>query len=674
MGTTSIRDTVANLIKATVEGADEVEKSQSFQDLSVYIVPSKTRLLVYALWAQMMLQEASSKPNSPLVHRYLALFRAAAAPEKGCSLLHDGFTLKDRVCVLTPVVLTYKLMRDERAQSKLVRTLGQFPVEDIVWTSPLSLSNKEAIRLSQLGGPSWSDEYDAVISGGHMDLVRKEMNELPFKQSSSVYSRCISQLLENEQTRSETYICFMNMIEVFFDDTIELQNREEKVRFTLTTLGDALSVFPPCSSVVEELSYRIKLLPPNPATNVHMDDPIKTLPSKLASVLRVTGVEDFLKPPVYADEPKPVPMLSPNVEAPIPKENPMPSLPVPKPAAPVLITARQAAKYQFSKDYHKQVFLKAPADTPVAVVDKIWLQVDPTPSRVIHVLQKDEMIDEILTSTSFGRFTLTKSQVEWVIDDSASPGNTEETPDAQTNRTMILPLKFIKGYMTGVVKGSRTYFLAFHGSEVLRFYPFQEYEIAQLTAALSDFTGEGPFVEDQCVSRIVNTRAEYLRGLAITEKNNDWIRNTEELFEHLRILLESRQTIGDLERLFHSCRLQPSMTKHAIAYLRKTWDAAKSEVVRLKILSVLERVLDPAVMHSEDPNLPMLSKWFQLIERNLDPFKSAQSLRVLIKLRAQLDAVRKVAIKAIYDSQYTAQFDYLPEFDAYLRIYGVGEE
>jgi hypothetical protein len=57
---------------------------------------------------------------------------------------------------------------------------------------------------------------------------------------------------------------------------------------------------------------------------------------------------------------------------------------------------------------------------------------------------------------------------------------------------------------------------------------------------------------------------------------------------------------------------------------------------RVKILVVIERLLDRAIMSANDQMFKRLVRWLQLIETELDPYKSPQSAKILSDLRKQV--------------------------------------
>jgi len=331
------------------------------------------------------------------------------------------------------------------------------------------------------------------------------------------------------------------------------------------------------------------------------------------------------------------------------------------------------------------------ADTVVASVDEVWLQVDPVLNRLIyHNADHDEIMEEIFTSMAPGRFQLLGNRLTWQIDMVAIKAaigrggrrNTGSLIDLATSQRDLssqntqqslpeasLSLKYVEVFQFtwGRVANTTAYYVSVHAKQVMKFFPFYDGEINELVAAISDLTGKEPFVEEVYIEEILHqkleaTRMHVLREL--TSNNCSWITHTQDLFDVIKNLTqeEKPQSIYDMERLFHSCRLNKEVTRETVACLKRLWVETMSEQVRVKILSVCERLLDRVVMHASDTNFKTLIAWFTHIEGLMDPYRSPQSLKMLLLLRKNADDIKRQPLITLTENQISEQFDYLNEF------------
>lgn len=52
----------------------------------------------------------------------------------------------------------------------------------------------------------------------------------------------------------------------------------------------------------------------------------------------------------------------------------------------------------------------------------------------------------------------------------------------------------------------------------------------------------------------------------------------------------------DMELLYHSCRVSEAVARETIAEVKRLWSFATTEPMRLRVLSVADRLLDPVVL------------------------------------------------------------------------------
>ena len=54
---------------------------------------------------------------------------------------------------------------------------------------------------------------------------------------------------------------------------------------------------------------------------------------------------------------------------------------------------------------------------------------------------------------------------------------------------------------------------------------------------------------------------------------------------------------------------------------QKKWHETYSERVRVKILVILDRLIDRTVLNQSDPNFALILKWLEYLEESLHPIK-----------------------------------------------------
>ena len=128
------------------------------------------------------------------------------------------------------------------------------------------------------------------------------------------------------------------------------------------------------------------------------------------------------------------------------------------------------------------------------------------------------------------------------------------------------------------------------------------------------------------------TRHEALAVLLRQE--NPWIDNPTSLSTILSALTveHAPQKILDMERVYHSCRLEKEVTKETLMILKKIWYNSLSEAVKMKVLSVLDRLLDPMVMRPGESSFEQTYVWLAHLEETLNPYKRYPLSNTLIPI------------------------------------------
>lgn len=298
---------------------------------------------------------------------------------------------------------------------------------------------------------------------------------------------------------------------------------------------------------------------------------------------------------------------------------------------------------------------------------------------LVEVVQGDGVLgstpeddaESVLISEAPGVLAITKRALFWVPSTSAAAAaagtpvlNALEFNQDDTSRMQIL-LSDVERWSFGkIAKG--VHYLLVHTDAAFKFFPFYDGEIQELGMLLADLTGKPQFDEKAFIQKViseelVSKRVGILQALSAANPNDEWvIRDNRELLSVLSKLTaggNKPQTLFDLERLYHSCRLNKEVTKEAFVHLRHRWNEAKDEIVRKKVLAVVDRLLDPAVTVVGDVNFSTISGWIRRVSEMLDPYTSSESVKILKTLTRRIEAFKKQPITGIPDTKIAEFFD-----------------
>ncbi len=224
--------------------------------------------------------------------------------------------------------------------------------------------------------------------------------------------------------------------------------------------------------------------------------------------------------------------------------------------------------------------------------------------------------------------------------------------------TFAIPTSAILRFGFGsILDSSDQYYLSIYTNQVLKFFPFTEAEIKEILKAFSFITRQDFFRESEYIVRILNQRLAVARVQVLKElmkSPNPWITHTEDLYSCIYSLTEDRipQKVYDMERLFHSCRLNKETVRETMGILKRMWIDTTSEKVHIKMLTIVERLIDRSkcicvylcmhirsalaalsslplikytgIMHASDDNFISICDWLDKIEKNLDPYLYSQ--------------------------------------------------
>ncbi|KAJ1515699.1 hypothetical protein HMI56_002119 [Coelomomyces lativittatus] len=288
----------------------------------------------------------------------------------------------------------------------------------------------------------------------------------------------------------------------------------------------------------------------------------------------------------------------------------------------------------------------------LACFEGIWLQVDTEPDRLVmpnNIAIQETTLDEIHISCAPGILQITqRALIWWGIEREANLVTAVYAPALTLHYSSILRYAF--GRVTDATQlpyashtlhqlpkrddtlHVRSYFLhAYTSDSAFRFYPIYDDEIARFTSILNHGVGKPGFKEIDMVKYVVAKRlaATRHRLYQTVVSYTPLIEHSADLIKVVRKLTKEGepQCLYDMERLFHSCRVESEVTKETLHHLRIAWHASPSETVRFKVLSIVDRLLDPSVVHLSDPNFALMHKWLQHLEETVSPYKRYSPLK-----------------------------------------------
>ncbi len=345
-------------------------------------------------------------------------------------------------------------------------------------------------------------------------------------------------------------------------------------------------------------------------------------------------------------------------------------------------------------NYNKWLYQNLLPGTPIAIVHGVWLQADPCPLRLVrrsNLASLHREADEILTSVDSGALSLTTVGVTWMI--KAEAADTSHGLDT----TLRIPFENIERFSSGEMParrdvdlnqvreesatGSRDYALyylsIYYNGQVMKFFPFHESEVHELLLALSDFTHKEPVDEAKFVEGVLEKEQQRLRDAILQHllaANKDakgtggsWIKHSKALLPLMNdLLINASMKTVDIERLFHSCRLNKDVAAFTLKRLMAEYDKSRlNDDARARVLVVLQRLMDRSVVTGADPIFTELSEWMELSESQLDPYKNVRIVNLIQKLRAMANDIRRQPLGVINPAQLKDTFEGLDQLKLY---------
>ncbi|ORZ39445.1 hypothetical protein BCR44DRAFT_110117, partial [Catenaria anguillulae PL171] len=336
-------------------------------------------------------------------------------------------------------------------------------------------------------------------------------------------------------------------------------------------------------------------------------------------------------------------------------------------------------------------------DMTMASLEGIWVQLDSETDRLVMPTQvgvQEQALDETLISCAPGILDISLNAVTW--------SGLERDANAATavfQPALVLHFPLIQRFSIGRVMDATAlpyashtlhtvagnlkrdetmmikafYMTIFTADQTLRFYPFYDNEIYRIVDIVSNATGLTPFKEGQFVKYTVAKQLQVTRhhilDHLLQRHGHPWIDHSAELIRVLRKLTQERepQTLYDIERLYHSCRQEVEVTKETLHHLRLIWHNSPSEAVRMKVLAIVDRLLDRSIMREGDPNFVTVYRWLRHLEETVSPYKSAESLKIILVLLQRAKAIQIDPLTPL--TQVQASFDHLGEYNRFCSFF-----
>lgn len=255
------------------------------------------------------------------------------------------------------------------------------------------------------------------------------------------------------------------------------------------------------------------------------------------------------------------------------------------------------------------------------------------------------------------------------------PDGEELDPDALeeiSESLYTIPLSALKNFTFGALDRSRSYLAIYTNTEVIKLFPFTKREITQLASAINEFTGLKSAVIGSHTDKGIQRTMENMRRRLHGSVAGQWITHTEELHRILINLTKDDSPIRmrDLERIYHSARHNKTIVKECIPILQEIWRCAKGQDTMLKVLAVVDRILDGDILHGDDVVLVQLLQWLHQIETGLDPYSHSRPLKLLLKVCHRAEYLQSQTILPLIETFYDDSVFEMPRvYDIYLRMH-----
>jgi hypothetical protein len=163
----------------------------------------------------------------------------------------------------------------------------------------------------------------------------------------------------------------------------------------------------------------------------------------------------------------------------------------------------------------------------------------------------------------------------------------------------------------------------------------------------------------------------------LLDEDDPWLESSSALHKCLTTLSDERKGTNPalLERLFHSCRLESAVTNECIVLLQEFWGGANDDTVKILLLTIVDRIIDPLIMQKTDPAFIIMYRWLRDQEPLVSPYKRYYALispMVLVQISGLLRRCKNMSLerlKPIVQNHARAQFEYWEEYSQWVDFY-----
>lgn len=183
----------------------------------------------------------------------------------------------------------------------------------------------------------------------------------------------------------------------------------------------------------------------------------------------------------------------------------------------------------------------------------------------------------------------------------------------------------------------------------LSFHPLYEADVQQICSMLAQSHNLEPLAESLVVRHILATRLDSTRERCVLElmmKEQPYIERYNDLKNVISNLTVTSDptSIYELERLLHSCRVESGVTKEAIDILRTYWRQSYRDPARLKILAVLDRLVNPAIIRPSDSNFDKIYHWLSTLVESINASRSPECMAAVNQMMDRMRWFKAVPI------------------------------
>lgn len=585
-----------------------------------------SRALVYQAWCRLVESEiVHAQRADSILHLSLTWFL----------IMYPRFNLNESILYGTRIHLFVSFSNSAHASlahgtKELMRMcLAQQPVGDLIQVLLIDIEQWLSTKYPPTNPPQEPIPYDECV---------RSLCAAGYRDPDVEVEHRVHKLLRDPATRTDTALALITMVKTFLSSRYIVNDLHKKVGWCLNCIYNNIRPFPPPAPGIPHLLDNIDFILRTWDTKLDLrsKDHLASLKQVLMHMFEQKMMQASFSEPKYDIE---APTTKAMFKSPSIKQQKEPSKSEVQQQDYTMVRPNTAR-------YHKEGYERInPSVAKIAHIEDIWVQVE------TMSIQNGSGKGNLLTSSTKGNLIFNMQQIIWF------------TSSQDGTRDVGLSIKYerITQHTAGTIKpapegaGAEVYYLSLHAHEsssiVYYFFPFNLNEIDELQRMLQDLCGKAPVHEvkySQIVTdqKVAAHRAHILRLLLQDQRPNMWISDMDTLNAVIRFLISITTNRADeqyqyeLERLFHSCRLNDEVAVETVSTFREMWESVP-EAIHLKILAIIDRLLDRALMHVDSPAFWALNNWLDHVEKTLNPYKNSKTLEIIYELKHRVQMLKK---------------------------------